>query len=216
MHWLLTLIIFLASCASHQAGKHIYLTNNDQAQHIAQKFKLSLKDLKKANPGKKLKAGEWIFVPYQGPVLFNHQRDSYSEKYGSRIFSWPVPSARSISSSFGKRGRRYHDGIDIPAPKGSSVIAAADAKVLFSGRLRGYGRVVILSHYNDYHTVYAHLSRFFVTKGEGVSQGQVIGHVGNSGRSSGPHLHFEVRRKKKILNPIPFLRWVPRKKLAQN
>ena len=216
MHKILLILTFvLVSCSSHKPGQHFYLTNNQHIDKLSKRYNLSISEIKQANPGKKLVAGEWIFLPYKGRVIASLGGSFVADRYyGKKIFSWPVPSSRRISSYFGRRGRRHHDGIDIPAKRGTHFIAATDGRVLFNGRLRGYGKTIIVSHANNFHTVYAHLNRSFVRKGEVVSSGQVLGQVGNTGRSSGSHLHFEVRKNNKILNPIPFMRWVPNRNLA--
>lgn len=120
---------------------------------------------------------------------------------------WPVQHAkRSISSGYGEsRGRRAHQGIDIAAPKGAPVVATASGRVVVSRRDRGYGKHVIVDHGNGYRTVYAHLSERKVKVGARVKAGTVIGKVGKSGRASGPHLHYEIRRNGAPVNPRPFL-----------
>lgn len=131
----------------------------------------------------------------------------YNSKIGIEekgMFTWPVPATRKISSFFGKRRGRHHDGIDIPSSNGSHILASAAGKVSFSGWMRGYGRIIVLKHKNNYNTIYAHNSKNFAKKGETVKKGQVIAKVGNSGRSTGPHLHFEIRKSNKVIDPMRF------------
>jgi lipoprotein NlpD len=117
---------------------------------------------------------------------------------------WPVRG--KLSSRFGPRNGRGHDGIDIPAKSGTPIVAAAAGRVIHSGRgLGDYGRVVIVKHEGHYSTVYAHNRRNRVEKGDFVEKGEVIGEVGSSGNASGPHVHFEVRRNRKPLDPMLFL-----------
>ncbi|MFH1873622.1 MAG: LysM peptidoglycan-binding domain-containing M23 family metallopeptidase [Pseudomonadota bacterium] len=118
-------------------------------------------------------------------------------------FIWPLNG--KISSQFGIRNGRRHDGLDICAKNGTPIKAAGNGKVVFSGKMRGYGNLVILRHEDDFFTVYAHNSRNLVAKGKTVSKGQQIAKVGSTGRSSGPHLHFEVRNGQKARNPLFFL-----------
>lgn len=125
-------------------------------------------------------------------------------------FMWPVPSSRRISSSFGQRGSKHHDGIDIPASRGANVIASDDGKVAYSGRMRGYGNIVVIKHSGGYHTVYAHNQKNFARKGQKVSKGEVIALVGSTGRSSGPHVHFEIRKNNRSRNPATYLPTVNR------
>jgi murein DD-endopeptidase MepM/ murein hydrolase activator NlpD len=123
---------------------------------------------------------------------------------------WPVEGR--IGSSFGQREDpfngegAFHSGIDIDAPYGTPVRATADADVLNVGTVSGYGKEVVLDHGHDLHTVYGHLSAFAVLSGQHVSRGQIIGYVGQSGRATGPHLHYEVRVHSVPVNPYKYLR----------
>jgi murein DD-endopeptidase MepM/ murein hydrolase activator NlpD len=119
-------------------------------------------------------------------------------------FGWPLRGR--LSSSFGWRGLRAHEGIDIVARSGTKVRAAEAGRVIESGWLGGYGRVVIVKHAGRYSSVYAHNSRNRVRKGQFVEKGQVVAEVGSSGRSSGPHLHFEIRRDRDPQDPLRYLR----------
>jgi hypothetical protein len=122
----------------------------------------------------------------------------------------PVNSART-SSRFGNRkdpftkGRAFHSGIDFPAPSGTPVFSAGYGKVAFVGQKSGYGNVVEISHGAGLLTRYAHLSAFLVREGQIVRTGTPIAKVGSTGRSTGPHLHFEVRRKEEALDPGKYL-----------
>lgn len=118
-------------------------------------------------------------------------------------FTWPAEG--TLSSSFGPRGRTNHDGIDIAAPEGTPVRAAADGTVLFSGALRGYGKTVIVEHRASLTTVYAHNRENLVAAGAKVRRGDVIATVGQTGKTTGPNLHFEVRRDKVARDPLAFL-----------
>ena len=135
-----------------------------------------------------------------------------SRSFGGRsnLAQWPVAKGY-VSSNFGMRkdpfnGRsRKHRGIDIAGPKGTKVMSIADGKVVYSGRKGGYGRMVEIQHENKLRSRYAHLSATLVKKGQKVSRGDVIGQVGSSGRSTGPHLHLEVLKNKKHVNPLSYL-----------
>ena len=117
---------------------------------------------------------------------------------------WPIDQGR-LTSHFGLRGNACHQGIDIAAPRGTAVRAADAGKVVFSGRQNGYGKMVILRHAKGHHTLYAHLQRLYVKGKQKVRRGQRIAKVGSSGRSTGPHLHFEVRVNGRMLDPMSFL-----------
>lgn len=116
---------------------------------------------------------------------------------------WPVRG--QISSSFGVRNGIKHSGIDIKAPMGTPVAAAAEGEVIYKGQLRGYGTILILRHSEDLATVYAHLNEIYASDHQHVRQGEPIGTVGNSGQSEGAHLHFEVRVKNVARNPMFYL-----------
>lgn len=127
-----------------------------------------------------------------------------------------VPSLRpiermSLSSSYGMRvhpitGRvARHNGIDIPAPRGTPIYATADGIVGRAQWLGGYGNYVEISHGNSIETRYGHMTRFTVNPGQRVKRGDVIGYVGSTGRSTGNHLHYEVRIDKAPVNPMPFV-----------
>ena len=118
-------------------------------------------------------------------------------------FIWPAEGA--IVSAFGPRGETHHDGIDIAAPVGTPVRAARGGRVLYSDELRGYGNLLIVDHGEGYATVYAHNRANLTTTGAVVKQGDVIAEVGESGDSSEPNLHFEVRQDNVARNPIFYL-----------
>ncbi len=124
---------------------------------------------------------------------------------------WPVPNGE-LSSGYGPRSGAFHSGVDIAASLGSAVLAAADGEVVFSGQLRGYGLTVILSHDAGLATLYAHNQKNLVREGQRVKQGQVIARVGDSGRTTGPNLHFEVRYSNVPFDPLLLL---PRGALAE-
>jgi lipoprotein NlpD len=118
-------------------------------------------------------------------------------------FIWPVDGP--IISAFGPRGETQHDGIDIAASTGTPIRAARGGRVLYSDELRGYGNLLIVDHGEGYATVYAHNRVNAVATGAAVRQGDVIAEVGDSGDSSQPNLHFEVRQDNVARNPIYYL-----------
>lgn len=123
-------------------------------------------------------------------------------------FIWPVRGR--ITSPYGVRvlnGRKeFHSGIDIGAPTGTNIVAAESGRVSYTGYMRGYGNVIILSHNGGYSTVYAHNSVNLVKKGQYVRKGSVIGKLGRTGNATGTHLHFEIRLGGKPLNPLSYLK----------
>lgn len=123
-------------------------------------------------------------------------------------FIWPIRG--SISSSYGVRvlsGRKdFHAGIDIGGPTGTNIVAAESGVVSYTGYMRGYGNVIILSHNGGYSTVYAHNSVNLVRKGQNVKRGSIIAKLGSTGNATGPHLHFEIRAVGKPVNPLSYLK----------
>lgn len=126
----------------------------------------------------------------------------------------PVSSNRAMSSGFGMRvhpvlgGMRAHKGIDLPAPTGTPIHASADGVVGKADWFGGYGLFVELEHGGGMETRYGHMSRIAVGEGQRVRKGDVIGYVGSTGRSTGSHLHYEVRIGGEAVNPIPYMQTV--------
>ena len=117
--------------------------------------------------------------------------------------AWPLKGV--LYGRYGVRSGRRHDGIDLAAPEGSVIGAAAAGTVIFAGEQAGYGAIVILRHDDGLVTLYAHCSAVLVDEGARVGRGQPIAKVGQTGRTSGPHLHFEVREGTRPRNPLLFL-----------
>ena len=123
---------------------------------------------------------------------------------------WPVSGKLESGvggrrNPFGGRGWEYHEGQDIDAAYGTPVQVAASGRVIIAGRQRGYGNVVYVDHGNGLSTRYGHLSEIDVTVGQTVTRGQTIGLVGSTGRSTGPHLHYEVRINNQPVDPKQYL-----------
>jgi murein DD-endopeptidase MepM/ murein hydrolase activator NlpD len=121
----------------------------------------------------------------------------------ARGFLWPARG--QLTSRFGWRRWRHHDGIDIAAPYGSPVYAARPGRVVFAGWYYAYGRAVIVDHGDGVQTLYGHASKLLVQTGQTVGQGELIARVGASGRATGPHVHFEVRVNGKPVNPMRYI-----------
>lgn len=122
------------------------------------------------------------------------------------------PRLSSITSVFGYRSdpfdsdhAEYHPGIDFKGAKGDPVHVTANGRVAFTGWKGGYGNCIVVQHKNDFQTLYGHLSHIDVHEGQEVNTGDVIGKVGSTGRSTGTHLHYEVRKNGKPINPVKFL-----------
>lgn len=142
----------------------------------------------------------------------NSGSSSSSSKYNGGIMAWPVPSCHTISSGYGGRihpttGKyKFHGGLDIPGSYGSAIVAANSGKVIWAGnRGDSYGNYVIIDHGGGVSTLYGHSSKVLVSSGQSVSRGQRIANVGSTGRSTGPHCHFEVRINGSRVNPNPYV-----------
>lgn len=174
---------------------------------ISQRYGVSIQSLMTANgvsDSRELRAGQRLLIPGTYSYASLGGFADHSSQHPARYFSWPV-SHGVVSSGFGMRRGTMHDGVDIAAPVGTRIHAAGSGVVIYAGRLRGYGRVVIIRHDDHYVTVYAHESADLVSEGQQVARGQMIGEVGRSGRTTGANLHFEVRRDNIAQNPLAYL-----------
>jgi murein DD-endopeptidase MepM/ murein hydrolase activator NlpD len=128
------------------------------------------------------------------------------------VSNWPLPGRYEVSSPFGWRthpisGKRsLHTGIDIPAPSGTALHSVGAGEVIYAGWYGGYGNAVVIDHGKGVSTLYAHQSRLAVSEGQTVTQNQIIGYVGSTGFSTGPHLHFEVRINGNPTDPLQYFR----------
>jgi murein DD-endopeptidase MepM/ murein hydrolase activator NlpD len=194
----------------------------DTLWSLSRRFGTTVEDLLRANgieSPQELRAGNSLHIPERGRASASGdppgppppadkataQVEKRPKTRSSKRYPFLWPTQGTITSRFGRRGSRQHDGIDIGAAKGSAVCAAADGEVIFAAKQGGYGNLVLLRHRGGLVTVYAHHDRNLVRKGQRVRAGQVIARVGQTGRASGPHLHFEVRRGIEPQNPLRFL-----------
>ncbi|MDS1030357.1 LysM peptidoglycan-binding domain-containing M23 family metallopeptidase [Bacillota bacterium LX-D] len=162
------------------------------------------------NP-KELKTGAVLIIPTNfaytpfDAEIRNYPQSAY--KIASRSYyslEWPVTGP--ITSNFGKRGEEFHHGLDIGAPAGQKIRAIGDGKVIFAGWKNNiYGFAVIIDHGNGLKSLYAHASSILVKEGAWISAGQAIAKVGDTGRTTGPHLHLEIRQDGQIVNPKRYL-----------
>ena len=217
--------LFLTACQGfqfdpwpdRQYGIHHTVQKGQTLYRIALAYEIDLEVLRRANhirDPSKIKEGMQLWIPGASRVQTVPKASSHS-RYGKKkktptvkprrgILIWPTKG--TLTSSFGKRNGRKHEGIDIAAPKGTPIYSAADGEVVFSGwGPTGYGKMVIIKHQHHLTTVYAHNSKILVKKGVRVKQGQKISLMGSTGRSTGPHLHFEVRNNTEPKNPIKYL-----------
>lgn len=166
-----------------------------------------------ANSHPKIKNSGGIFIASQDTVDEDllSKADKYLDKIRILPFGRPLKKIK-ITSGFGtrrdpKNGKSaFHTGIDFKGKRGDKVFATANGIVTKAFYNSGYGNYVQIDHGNGYKTSFSHLKKFLVKKGENVQRGQLIGLVGNSGRSTGPHLHYEISRNNKPINPSTFLK----------
>lgn len=131
--------------------------------------------------------------------------------YKGGVMAWPVSGGGRVTSPFGNRmhpilrERIFHTGIDIAAPTGTAILAANDGRVIYTGFRGSYGNTVMIDHGGGIVTLYAHASSILVSEGQDVKRGDTIARVGSTGRSTGPHLHFEVRENGNFVNPSKYI-----------
>lgn len=152
----------------------------------------------------------WVFGKYISARQTSFKKTGNEKDTKKHLLA--VPARGKVTSTFGYRTDpvtrekgSFHSGIDIAAPRGTAVHASAGGKVIRAGYHRGgYGNLVIIQHSGDLCTYYGHLAKITVAKGQSVSRGRIIGSVGSTGKTTGPHLHFEVRRGDKAMDPDSF------------
>jgi len=170
---------------------------SESINSIAKKYKVDATDVAEYNglaTDTKLAKGDVIFIPdienEISDIFTPKRRPRYSSNFLAGYFLKPVNGCRKT------QGLHGYNGIDMACKLGTALLASAQGKVLVaksSGYNGGYGKMIIISHPNGTQTLYSHLSRVDVNMGENILQGQIIGATGNTGRSTGPHLHFEIR-----------------------
>lgn len=209
----------------NQDGVFVKIDKNVNMTKFADKYGSTAEAVffaNKLSAKSKLAAGQEIFLPGGSIASTKDQVQTGKKRTGiSRMvktpstttaqrLGWPVSGRISSPfgwrrSPFGKR-RSFHSGLDIRAPKGRQIIAASNGRVVHSGWMGGYGKTIVIAHPTGISTLYGHCSSLLVSKGAVVRKGQLIARVGSTGRSTGNHLHFEVRRGKSPVNPMRYLR----------
>jgi murein DD-endopeptidase MepM/ murein hydrolase activator NlpD len=222
-------VFFLNTCVRHKVPlekpspphgmKEVYhvVERHQTLYRICKTYRVDLKEVASLNgiaDPSKIETGQRIFIPGAKKALkveiyiddvAAEQGEKSKIAYKKLDFIWPVE--RKISNVFEEAESRRHQGIDIPSPIGTPIRASNAGRVIYSNNgIKGYGNLIILRHSEEYVTVYAHNQVNLVEEGTWAEKGQIIGKVGQTGRATGPHLHFEIRKNNKPLDPLLFLK----------
>jgi murein DD-endopeptidase MepM/ murein hydrolase activator NlpD len=198
-------------------GVYHVVQRHQTLYRICKTYRVDLKEVaslnKIADPSK-IDTGQRIFIPGAKKVLkveiyiddvAAEQGEKPKIAYKKLDFGWPVEG--KITNAFEGAENKRHQGIDIASPIGTPIKASNAGTVIYSNNtIKGYGNLVIIRHSEEYVTVYAHNQVNLVEERAWVEKGQTIGKVGQTGRASGPHLHFEIRRNNKAMDPMLFLK----------
>jgi murein DD-endopeptidase MepM/ murein hydrolase activator NlpD len=191
----------LSSPSAVKVGQKLFIPGAKVVLPVEPYAPLSPSEKKKLEQS--LQTGEPPSPPAEGS---RERQDSEKPPWRGKELDviWPIQG--KINSPFGPRGKGFHGGVDIGSPSYQEVKAAMDGEVILARHTQtGYGKVVILRHDQGFSTIYAHLNVIIAREGEAVRQGQSVGGVGSTGRSTGPHLHFELRHKGRPMDPLPLL-----------
>ena len=204
--------------SSTRGGVYHTVKKGETLWRISRAYGVALAEITEANglSDYTIGIGQKLYIPGATKTVEVEPAVPRPEEVTGRLggkLSWPLAGRGrgSISSGFGYRedpvtgGRAFHKGIDIDGAREERVLAAAAGEVVFSGRMSGFGTVVMIDHGSRLLTVYAHLSRAVVRIEDAVARGQPIGYVGSTGRATGAHLHFEVRFKGVSVDPLDYL-----------
>lgn len=223
-----TSVFFIHGCARHRVeiakpspserkGVYHVVEKHQTLYRICKTYGVDIKEavsINRITDPSKIQVGQRIFIPGASKVLKVEiyledvvEESTPQEKvvYKKPNFIWPVEGR--LRDGFDDTEGKRHLGLDISSPAGTAIKASASGRVIYSGNtIRGYGNLILLRHSEEFVTVYAHNEVNLVEEGEWIEGGQVIGRVGQTGRATGPHLHFEIRRNNKAVDPLLFLR----------
>jgi len=187
------------------AGKWVYVNSMYELKKDIKKYDSSISRVKELNENL-LVFDTYLFIPYSKKYynsLSKNNRKVVLSKEGD--FVWPLVDFERISSGFGRRWGQLHAGFDLPAKKGTPVVAAMDGRIVQATVAGGHGKTIYIEHRDNFYTRYSHNSVLLVKKNDYVRKGQIIAKVGTTGNSTGNHLHFEIRYKEIPLNPLDFM-----------
>ena len=225
----LSAIFLMGGCARHRVpiekpsppigkkGVYHVVEKHQTLYRICKTYRVDIKEVASLNgitDQSKIQTGQRIFIPGAKKVLkveiyIDDVVAGTGEKEKVLLkklnFIWPVEG--KFSDLFDDSEDKRHLGIDISSTPGTAIKASSSGTVLYSGNaIRGYGNLIILRHSEEFVTVYAHNQVNLVEEGMWVERGEIIGKVGQTGRASGPHLHFEIRKNNKAVDPLLFLK----------
>lgn len=206
---LLILTWGMQSCTKYsyqQEGLWYTLLPGDTLESISMRYAVPVEEIKRLNDiydPLDLTPGYNIYLPVPNQTKPEQPKTDSNIPQTRAKFSWPSPG--TLSSGFGMRHGKMHEGIDITKDYGRDVRAAGAGIVEFSGNKSGYGKTIIINHGSGFKTLYAHNQKLFVKKGMKVNTSTIIATMGSSGNSSGIHLHFEVHYREKPQNPLRYL-----------
>lgn len=198
-------------------GIYYFVGSGDTLSEIADEYRIepfALAQINNLFEDSTLSIGRRLFIPHKKKLalyvdeqeLKEARKNQKTKKVKKGDFIWPM-NIGYISSKFGMRGGRPHNGIDIAARTGTPIYAIDEGVVLHAKWFSSYGKLVVLRHNNGYYSAYAHNDKILVKKGQKVKQGHKISLVGQTGRATGPHLHFEIHKKGGVpvdpLNHLP-------------
>jgi murein DD-endopeptidase MepM/ murein hydrolase activator NlpD len=222
---LVLLVLFLPGCAAQKPslvpkrvqGIYHVVRPGENLFRIGKAYDVTYDELARINrirDASQIRVGQRIFIPGarrslpveiitpSEPVAPGQNLPEASAPALGRFF---LPVRGTVNSGFGQRGASFHDGVDIAAPTGTPIRAIESGEVIYSDRLRGYGNIVIVRHADGLVSVYAHNESNLVREGQAVSGGEIIARVGSTGRVTGPHLHFEIRKNNAAEDPLRYL-----------
>ncbi len=196
-------ILLLFSCSLIKSGKYYKVRPSDDPFSLAKNFNVSFCSLRESNIDRNFIPGEYIFIPMSAGLIGRLEECQINENtFTKGNYEWPIKGEKKISSPFGPRLGKKHKGIDIPARKGTPILAAKEGVVIFSEKRNSYGLLTIIKHKGGTFTYYAHARKNLFTMGRFVDRGQKIAEVGETGFTRGPHLHFEIRKNNIPFNPL--------------
>jgi len=231
--WLffISTLFFINACARHRVviekapphlerkGVYHVVEKHQTLYRICKTYGVDINEVARVNgitDRRKIREGQRIFIPgakkvqkvevYIDDVVAEPaEKEREKVAYKKLNFIWPVEG--KIADAFNETESKRHQGIDISSPLGVPIRASSSGTVIYSSNtIKGYGNLIILRHSEEFVTVYAHNQVNLVEEGSWVERGQIIGKVGQTGRTSGPHLHFEIRKNNKAIDPLLFLK----------